>query len=138
MRDYEKTVGAMADRQTTAFLGSVDADGFPNVKAMLRPRRREGIRTFWFTTNTSSMRVAQFRADPRACVYFCDRRFFRGVMLRGTVEVLTDDDAKRLIWQEGDEQYYPLGVTDLDYCVLRFTATDGRFYADFRSESFTV
>ena len=138
MRDYEKTVGAMADRQKTAFLGSVDADGFPNVKAMLQPRRREGIRTFWFTTNTSSMRVAQFRADPRACIYFCDRRFFRGVMLRGTVEVLTDDAAKRLIWQEGDEQYYPLGVTDPDYCVLRFTATDGRFYADFRSESFTV
>ena len=138
MRDYEKTVGAMADRQKTAFLGSVDADGFPNVKAMLQPRRREGIRTFWFTTNTSSMRVAQFRADPRACIYFCDRRFFRGVMLRGTVEVLTDDAAKRLIWQEGDEQYYPLGVTDPDYCVLRFTATDGRFYADFRSESFSV
>lgn len=29
-------------------------------------------------------------------------------MLLGTVEVLTDDDAKRMIWQDGDEQYYPL------------------------------
>ena len=138
MRDPEKTIGAMADRQKIAFLGSVDAGGYPNVKAMLQPRKRDGIRVFWFTTNTSSMRVGQFLKNPKACVYFCDSRFFRGAMLLGTVEVLTDDDAKRMIWQDGDEQYYPLGVTDPDYCVLRFTAISGRFYSNFKSESFEL
>lgn len=138
MRDPEKTIGGMADKQKTAFLGSVDAEGFPNVKAMLRPRKREGIRVFWFTTNTSSMRVGQFLENPKACVYFCDSRFFRGAMLRGTVEVLTDEADKQMIWQDGDEQYYPLGVTDPDYCVLRFTADSGRFYSNFRSESFSL
>ena len=49
---------------------------------MLPPRRREGIRTFYFTTNTSSMRVRHYRAHPQACLYFMDRRFFRGVMLK--------------------------------------------------------
>ncbi len=38
---------------------------------------------FYFTTNTSSMRVAQYRQNPQACIYFYDRRFFRGVMLQG-------------------------------------------------------
>lgn len=46
--------------------------------------------------------------------------------------------AKRMIWQDGDEQYYPLGVTDPDYCVLRFTAFSGRFYSNFKSESFEL
>lgn len=32
----------------------------------------------------------------------------------------------------------PLGVTDPDYCVLRFTADSGRFYSNFRSESFSL
>ena len=138
MRDPEKTVGNMADKLKIAFLGSVDSEGFPNVKAMLQPRKREGIKVFYFTTNTSSMRVAQFQANPKACVYFCDQRFFRGAMLRGTVEVLTDEESKRMIWQEGDEVYYAQGVTDPDYCVLKFTAQSGRFYKDFKSESFEV
>lgn len=138
MRDPEKTVGNMADKLKIAFLGSVDGEGFPNVKAMLQPRKREGIKVFYFTTNTSSMRVAQFQANPKACVYFCDQRFFRGAMLRGTVEVLTDEESKRMIWQEGDEVYYAQGVTDPDYCVLKFTAQSGRFYKDFKSESFEV
>ena len=28
-----------------------------------------------------------------------------------------------MIWRDGDEQYYPGGVTDPNYCVLKFTAT---------------
>lgn len=43
-------------------------------QAMLPPRKREGIREFFFTTNTSSMRV--------------------NAMLRGTVEVLEDTESK--------------------------------------------
>lgn len=138
MRDPEQTIGNLIDKQGVAFIGSVDESGFPNIKAMLSPRKRVGIRQIYFTTNTSSMRVSQYRRDPKACVYFCDRRFFRGVMLRGTMEVLEDSDSKEMIWQEGDTMYYPLGVTDPDYCVLRFTAVDGRFYSNFKSEDFEI
>lgn len=138
MRDQIKTIGNLIDKQSTAFLSSVDADGFPNTKAMLAPRLREGIRVFYLTSNTSSMRAAQYRQNPKACLYFCDRRFFRGVMLLGTVEVLTDAAAKELIWREGDTMYYPQGVTDPDYCVLRFTAHQGRYYSNFKSEDFNI
>mgnify|MGYP001282469017 FL=1 len=138
MKDSEKTIGNIIDKQKTAFIGSIDNEGFPNIKAMLQPRKREGIRTLWFTTNTSSMRVAQFLKNNKACVYFCDTRFFKGVMLRGTMEVLTDTDSKKDIWRDGDEIYYPQGVTDSDYCVLRFTAIDGRYYSNFHSESFNI
>ena len=138
MRDAEKTIGNLIDHQNVSFISSVDESGFPNTKAMLPPRKREGIRVFYFTTNTSSMRVKQYRSDPKACIYFCDQRFFRGVMLTGTMEVLTDSASKEMIWRDGDTMYYPGGVTDPDYCVLRFTATQGRFYSNFHSESFPV
>lgn len=138
MKDMEKTIGPLVDKQKVAFIGSVGQDGFPYVKAMLAPRKREGIRVFYFTTNTHSVRVDQYRKNAKACIYFCDKRFFRGVMLRGTMEVLTDAVHKEMIWQEGDTMYYKEGVGDPDYCVLRFTATDGRYYRDFSSEDFTV
>lgn len=138
MKDIVKTIGNLIERQGVAFIGSVDDGGFPNMKAMLPPRIREGIHTFYFTTNTSSMRAAQFKKNPKSCIYFCDKRFFRGVMLTGTMEVLEDNESKELIWREGDTMYYSKGVTDPDYCVLRFTAQKGRYYSNFNSESFDV
>lgn len=138
MRDPIQTVGNLIDKQSVAFINSVDEDGFPNSKAMLPPRKREGIKTLYFTTNTSSMRVQQYRKNSKSSVYFCDKRFFRGVMLKGTMEVLEDSETKELIWRDGDTLYYPLGVTDPDYCVLKFTAQSGRFYSNFKSESFII
>ena len=138
MRDPEKTIGNLIDKQKTAYISSVDEDGYPNTKAMLAPRKREGIKTFYFTTNTSSMRVQQYKSNNKACVYFCDRRFFRGVMLKGTVEVMDDSAHKEMIWQAGDTMYYAEGIDDPDYCVLKFTAVSGRFYSNFKSESLDI
>ena len=59
-------------------------------------------------------------------------------MLLGSMEVLEDRIYKEMIWKEGDTMYYPEGVTDPDYCVLRFTATQGRFYSNFSSENFNI
>lgn len=84
------------------------------------------------------MRVQQYRKNPKACLYFCDKRFFKGVMLTGTMEVLENPASKEMLWQEGDTMYYPEGVTDPDYCVLRFTAEQGRFYSNFSSENFDI
>ena len=104
LRDAEKTIGNLIDKQSVSFISSVDENGFPNTKAMLPPRKREGIRVFYFTTNTSSMKVSQYHSNPKACIYFCDKRFFRGIMLVGTVEVLEAAASKEMIWREGDTQ----------------------------------
>ena len=126
-------------KQKTIFIGSVDDDGFPNMKAMFTPRKIEG-NCFYFSTNTSSMRTQQFMRNPKASIYSYNRgRFkFEGIMLTGTMEVLQDDDIKREIWCTGDIMYYKQGVTDPDYCVLRFTAIKGRHYCDLKTESFNV
>ncbi len=134
----KELIAQMADKLPIAYISSVDQEGFPWTKAMLKPRKREGIKTFYFTTNTFSIRVAQYKVNPKASIYFCDAKGFKGMMLRGTMEVLTDAASKEMIWHDGDEQYYPGGVTDPNYCVLKFTATDGRFYSDFYPRSFVI
>jgi len=54
------------------------------------------------------------------------------------MEVLETAEAKERIWRTGDMMYYHEGVTDPDYCVLRFTATKGRYYSNFKSEDFDI
>lgn len=94
-------------KQKTIFIGSVDEEGFPNIKAMFTPRKIEG-NCFYFSTNTSSMRTQQFIRNPKASIYSYNRgRFkFEGIMLTGTMEVLQDDEIKREIWCTGDTMYY--------------------------------
>ena len=102
MKDSEQTIGNLVDKSSTAFISYVDNEGFPVTKAMLKPRERQVIKVFLFSTNTSSNKVKFFRENPKASIYFMDRRFIRGNSLIGTVEVLETSDAKERIWQESD------------------------------------
>jgi general stress protein 26 len=54
------------------------------------------------------------------------------------MEVLEDNAMKQEMWRFGDKMFYPQGVTDPDYCVLKFTATQGRYYCDLRTENLDI
>lgn len=136
----QKKVYSFIKKQKVSFICSVDKNGFPNVKAMLKPRRINGLKEFYFSTNTSSLRVKQFLSNPNASIYFYRKGLIKytGVMLVGKMEVLTDQETKNMIWKKGDTIFYKEGVTDPDYCVLKFTAQKGRYYCDLKTESFEV
>lgn len=122
--------------QKTAFIGSVNEEGFPVVRAMLAPRVIEG-NVMYFSTNTSSQKVKQYLNNHKACVYFYKRgRFkYQGASIVGEMEVCEDQPTKDLIWRFGDKLFYKQGVTDPDYCVLKFTGKTAEYYCDFKIET---
>lgn len=135
-----KKIENFIDRQKVSFICSVDNENYPNVKAMMKPRKRNELREFYFSTNTSSMRVKQYQDNPNESIYFYHKGLIRyvSVMLKGKMEVLTDQESKNMIWRKGDTRFYKKGVTDSDYCVLKFTAESGRYYCDLKTESFDL
>lgn len=122
--------------QKTAFLASVNEQGYPVIRAMLAPRKIDG-NELYFTTNTSSDKIRHFLENNKACVYFYKRgRFkYQGVSIVGEMQVCTDRATKEEIWRFGDTLYYKQGVTDPDYCVLKFTGVSAEYYCDFRTET---
>ena len=135
-----KKIERFIDKQKVSIICSIDDQECPNVKAMLKPRKRNELKEFYFSTNTSSMRVSQYKKNPKASIYFYHKGPIKyvGVMLKGKMEVLTDQKTKDMIWRHGDTMFYKKGVTDPDYCVLKFTATSGRYYCDLKTENFKV
>lgn len=127
---------ALVERSGIALVGSNSGDGYPWIKAMLK-METEDLTTVWFSTNTASKRVSQFRDDRRACVYFVDFSDWMGLMLLGEMELLTDRPSRERLWRDGYERYYPLGVEDPDYTVLRFTAESANYYHQLDNLSFT-
>lgn len=122
------------------FVASVDEDSFPNIKAVLKPRKMQGIKEFYFSSNTSSLRAKQFLKNPKASLYFYRKGLFRytGVMLIGKMDVLTDEVIKKALWRKHDVVFYQKGVDDPDYCILRFTSEKGRYYRDLHTEDFAI
>lgn len=135
-----KKIEKFIDKQNVSFICSIDDEGYPNVKAMLKPRKRNGLKEFYFSTNASSMRVGQYKNNPKASIYFYHKGLIKyiGVMLKGEMEVLTDQETKNKLWKTGDTMFYKKGVTDPDYCVLKFTAISGRYYCDLKTDNFDI
>jgi general stress protein 26 len=127
----------LVEQSNIALLGTNGDDGYPQIKAMLVPDH-EGLQRIWFSTNTSSRRIEQLRRDPKACVYFVDFNVWQGLMLVGKMEILQDPDSRRRFFHPGDEKYYPLGVEDPDYSVLRFTAEWGNYYHALANVTFPI
>ena len=86
------------------------------------------------------MRVDQYKNNPNASIYFYHKGLIKytGVMLKGKMNVLTDQETKNMLWKKGDTIFYRKGVTDSDYCVLKFTTTSGRYYCDLKTVSFDI
>ena len=122
--------------QKTALIASVNEQGYPVVRAMLAPRKIDG-NEIYFTTNTSSNKVKQYLENNKASIYFYKRgRFkYQGASLIGEMEVCTDQETKNEIWRFGDKLFYKGGVTDPDYCVLKFKCKSAEYYCDFKIES---
>lgn len=123
-------------KQKTAFISSIDEEGYPIIRAMLAPRIIEE-NDIYFSTNTSSCKVKQYLNNNKACVYFYKRGLFKyqGVTIKGTMQVCTDLKNKQKVWKSLDKIFYKDGINDIDYCVLKFTAIEAKYYKDFKIEN---
>jgi general stress protein 26 len=119
----------------SVILTTIGSEGYPETRAMLNLRNKkqfpkaapffaESDNEFMvlFSTNTSSPKMKDVESNKAVSVYYCDQEEmpWRGVMLGGEIEIITDMNLKRELWQEGWEIYYPEGgPDDPDYTVLR-------------------
>ncbi len=121
------------EKAEAAILTTIDFDGYPSTRAMLNLHNPslfpglvkffEGINdelTVFFTTNTSSHKISHIRRNQKTSVYYCLPKEWRGLMLAGNIETVDDREIKKALWIDGWEKYYPTGVNDPDYTILRF------------------
>lgn len=132
-----KTIAFLRRNSKIAYIASINDDEYPVMRAML-VLESESLKTQYFSTNTSSNKVFFFKNNPKASVYYCDPQGYKGILFVGEMQVCTDQETKDFLWREGFECYYPKGVTDPDYCVLKFTAKYGSIYDGPNSAKFTI
>ena len=123
----------------TFMLTCIGSDGYPLTKAVVPGRYRESLNELYFCTNTSSNFVVEISRNPKSNVYFYSRMliWFKGCLLKGNMDIVSDMNIKEKYWQSIYKNAYPQkSFTDPEFCVLRFIPISGRYYADFKIEDF--
>lgn len=132
-----------------AYVTTIAPDGFPQTRAMFNLRRKEQFPGLYelfkkhqedflvyLTTNTSSGNIAHIRENPKVAIYYCKPSEWRGLMLGGEIEIVTDKAIKEAIWQEGWEIYYSEGPHDPDHTVLYLHPIFANYYHQLNSFTF--
>ena len=134
IKDAAKIIQSSECAQIATF-GKDETEGFPEIRALLNlanPKKYPKLKdkaitvdgdtlTIYFTTNTSSRKIRQIRANKKVCLYFVLPKKFKGVSAIGTIEEVTDQSVKEDFWQTGWYIYYHKGAKDPDYTLLKFT-----------------
>lgn len=124
----------------TFILSCVGEDGYPLTKAVSPGKSREGLNELYFCTNTSSKFAKAITVNSKSSVYFYSRKLiWRGCLLIGNMEIITDVTLKKKYWQSKFKNAYAeKSYTDPDFCLLKFTPVSGRFYSWYKPEDFNI
>ena len=123
----EKEIMNLINRSLFATIGYTDEHGRQNVRRVFCVWHK-GIGRHLISTNTSSSHVQSLMKNPNVCLYFSDDSTFEGICLYGKAVIHQEHEYKQLLWNEGDEKYYPKGIDDEDYCILEIIADSARYY----------
>ncbi|NOR38295.1 MAG: hypothetical protein GQ580_01750 [Candidatus Thorarchaeota archaeon] len=153
MKDIEfREMGLRVMEATpAAYFTNVDEEGFPQTRAMFNLRNKEK----WpklaplfvdhdddfmiiFSTNTTSTKVEQMKENPKVSVYYCQPEEWKGMMLSGVIEIVSDLSLKKSLWHDGWEKYYPKGYDDPDHTVLRLFPTAAKGWNQSRTFQFMI
>ena len=118
-----------------AYLGVIDENGFPHVSTVsnLKP---DGILEVYFTTGMESNKIRRLQKDKRASV--CYHSGNDNITLVGEVEILTDQPTKSRMWESWFINHFPLGETDPNYCIIKFTTKRVSLWVGYESIEFMV
>lgn len=108
----------------TAMLSSIDENGYPRSVEMSN-LRTESLNAIYFATGTDSRKVKHYLMNPKAGVSYNN-----GVSLIGEIEIIKDDTLKKDLWEASFIKHFPKGVTDPNYCIIKFISKEAIIYID--------
>lgn len=126
----EKAASIMKNA-SVANIAAIDGSGYPRASTISNIKT-DGVKNVWFATGLQTGKVKCFTRNNKASV--CYHESGDNITLMGTIEIITDAELKKRLWLDWFIDHFPGGVTDPDYCILKFTAEQAVFWIDCKYE----
>lgn len=108
-------------------VASVNADGYPRPVPMAI-MRAIGFNEVWMSTGADAVKTIEFRANPKAGLCYSSKG--DSVAMRGTVEIVTNDELRKEMWKDWMIYHFTEGPTDPNYVLLRFVGKDATIWIE--------
>ena len=99
-------------------LALIDENGYPTASTV-SIIKANGMKQLTFGVSLDDNKARRVKACNKASV--CVNSANYNITLVGTAEILTDTKSKEDIWKSWFSEIWVGGVTDPDFCVLRFS-----------------
>ena len=121
-----------------AGFGVIDENGYPSVSA-ISLSNPENISELYFTTTMDSNKVKRLQKNNKASIncYTAENN----ITLVGEAEIFSDQVTKSKYWQDWVKfgaDVYPGGVSDPNYCFVKFTTKRASLWIDNEGAEFAM
>jgi len=106
IEEAKKKALGLIEKSKTVMLATIDENGYPNMRAMFN-LEWDGLKTIWFSTNSSAKKIEQIANNPKDGAYFFDEAAFKGLRLMGDIKVRQDQEAREKLWRPGFDTWGP-------------------------------
>lgn len=121
----------IVDKNKYAFLGTMGLEKYPNIRIMSKIKN-EGLKKFYFSTRSTSLKVKQIKKNKRGCIYFYDQETYQTVMLEGIFKV----EANTLL---SIAEIYAIDEHDpFDYLTIVFETKTINFYISYETTNINI
>ena len=120
----EKATGLLAQCKDIT-IASIDNEGFPRPVPMSKISSK-GCNEVWLATAANSVKVTDFKLNNKAGL--CYSNYGDSVGLRGIIEIITDDNIRKEMWQDWLINHFPYGHTDPNFVLLHFIGKEATFW----------
>lgn len=123
----EEQASYVLDKCGYVTLATISEDGFPRPVAV-DVLRHNGIKEIWMTTFLSSEKARHLKANNKAGISFVHEA--DSVSLIGQADIITDKEVLKEFYQDFFAYYFPDGVNDKNYCLIRFITDKAVLWID--------
>jgi len=121
-----------------ASFGIIDESGYPSASAIILCNPK-GISELYFITTMDSNKAKRLRKNNKASIncYTVDNN----LTLVGEAEIITNQETKSKYWEEWIElgvDIYKDGVSDPNYCIVKFTTKRVSLWVDDEGAEFML
>ena len=127
MKLMKEKAEQLLQRCEVVVITSVNEEGYPRPVPMSKIKS-EGYSVVWMAPGNDSLKTQDFRLNPKAGLCYSENG--NRVALTGEVEVITDAEIKKELWQEWFIAHFPLGPADPNYVLLKFKGQKATIWID--------
>ena len=100
------------------------------IEAYPRPRIMQQLEDekdgcIWFATSKKSRKIQEIEIDPVVTVYYINSKNNDAAFVAGEASILNDDETKKHFWRDTWTKYWPEGVEDENYTLIRIEPSHG-------------